>query len=365
MREDGQQTSGPRVQFVWEALDGMAKVRRGSGRRSALRRRALLIGSGGLALLAGAIYAAGALGAPQHHATTGAAAVALPSSLIPAPGAVSKLPTGPRPGLSRSASPQSHAAAAVHKVAPVAQYASSAAARTSSAAQQQPPATHQQPSTSTSTVASPTPIGDWPLSTPVSGSNSVADIAGSDPGTPTNVQWGTASGVGGYSAFNGTNSLISTTGPAVDTGPGRSYTVSAWLDPIQYDTSAFMTAVSQDGGPEGNSAFYLMFSGPVDRWVFLIPGASAPATSAGAPALNTWTHVVGVYDAAYDQVRLYVNGALDGTATYDSTYAASTGGLVIGRAMYGGGICDWFPGHIRDVQVFDQALTTSAVDNLG
>jgi hypothetical protein len=38
---------------------------------------------------------------------------------------------------------------------------------------------------------------------------------------------------------------------------------------------------------------------------------------------------------------------------------------VIGRAMYAGGDVDWFQGDIRDVQVFDQALTTSAIDGLG
>ena len=357
MRKDEQRASGPQTKFVWEAPSSTAKAPRGTaGQRRVLRRRTLLIGSGVLVLLAGAAaYGAGALKAHQHHAKAGAAAMTLPSPLISAQEAVSGLPTSQRPDLSRSATPKSHAAAATHGGTAAAPHAGSVAAGASSAA-------HQPPDSSTS--VSPAAVGDWPLTSPASGSGSVADITGSHPGTASNVQWGTAAG-GGYGVFNGTSSLITTFGPVVDTGPGSSYTVSAWLYPVQYDTSDFMTAVSQDGGPDGDSGFYLSYSGPVDRWVFLVPGASAPASSTNAPALDTWTHLVGVYDAAHDQVRLYVDGALDGTASYDSTFAGSNGSLVIGRAIYAGGLGDWFHGDIRDVEVFDQALSSSAVESLG
>jgi len=365
--KDEQQKSGPQVKFVWEALSRTAKAPQGTaaevpqypaGRRRVPRRRTLLIGSGVLVLVAGATYGAEALGAQQHHAATGAAAMTLPHSLIPAHGAFSGQPTSPRPSLSKSATPKSQATAATHQgtaAAPQAgsvatPQAGSVAAGASSAAPRQP---------STSTGVSPAAVGDWPLT------GSLADIAGSHPGTASNVQWGAATGVGSYGMFNGTNSLITTVGPVVGTGPGSSYTVSAWLYPVQHVSSDFMTAVSQDGGPDGDSGFYLSFSGPVDRWVFLVPGASAPAESTNAPALDTWTHLVGVYDAADDQVRLYVDGTSEGTATYDSTYSGSNGSLVIGRAMYAGGDGDWFHGDIRDVEVFDQALSASAVDSLG
>jgi Concanavalin A-like lectin/glucanases superfamily len=351
VRNDEQRTSDPLVQFVWEAPGGTAEASQGTaGQRRVLRRRALLIGSGALVLLAGAVYGAVALGAQQHHAGARAAAAMPPSPLSSAQGAVSSLPTSPSPNLSQSATPASQAAIAAPE-------------DPAAAPHQQPSAAHRQPSTGTNT--SPAAVGDWPLTVPASGSGSVVDIAGSHPGTASDVQWGAAAGVGSYGVFNGTNSLITTFGPVVDTGPGSSYTVSAWLYPVQYDTSAFMTAVSQDGGPDGDSGFYLSFSGPIDRWVFLVPGASAPAGSTDAPALDTWTHLVGVYDAADDQVRLYVDGTLDGTATYDSAYAGSNGSLVIGRAMYAGGLADWFHGDIRDVEVFDQALSASAVESLG
>ena len=351
MHNDGQRASGPQDQYVWGDRDGedaapertLEAPADTSWRHRVPHQWALLIGAGTLALLAGAVYGADSLGSPQHAAKTGAAAMTSPSSLIPAKEGIPTLPASPGP--SQSAAAASHTTVATDQHTATAPPTSSAA--------------HQQPSAG----ASPAPVGDWPLTGPASGSVSVADLAGSHPGTASNVQWATASGAAGYGVFNGTSSLVSTFGPVVNTGPGSSYTVSAWLYPVQYDSSDFMTAVSQDGGPDGDSGFYLGYFGPIDRWAFLVPGTS-PASSTSAPTLNTWTHVVGVYDAADDQVRLYVNGTLEGTETYDSTNAGSTGSLVIGRAMYAGSQGDWFHGDIRDVEVFDQALSTTAVESL-
>ena len=224
---------------------------------------------------------------------------------------------------------------------------------------------HAQPPAATRQQTTPAPhpalVGDWPLAAPASGSDTVADVAGAHSGTASDVQWSSASGVGDFGVFNGTDSMISVPGPVLGTGPGSSFTVSAWLYLVQNDTSdTYMTAVSQDSS--SNSGFYLQYSGLDDRWAFTLPGSPARAESTGAPALNTWTHVVGVYDAADGQTRLYVGGALEDTVS-DSTPVASGGSLVIGRGEYHGSPVDWFLGDIRDVEVFDRALTTSQVDS--
>jgi large repetitive protein len=87
------------------------------------------------------------------------------------------------------------------------------------------------------------------------------------------------------------------------------------------------------------------------------------ALSTGPTVLNTWVHLVGVYDAADGQLRLYVNGKPQGTAT-DTTPYASLGSLAIGRAQFGAQDIGWFPGRINDVEVFQQALTPSEVKAL-
>ena len=91
--------------------------------------------------------------------------------------------------------------------------------------------------------------------------------------------------------------------------------------------------------------------------------AGIRALSTSAPKLYTWTHLVGVFDASDDRLRLYVNGVLEGTATDSSPFDA-TGDLVIGRAQFNGVATDWFNGAANQIKVYDQALTAAQVGNI-
>ncbi|MGD3112377.1 protein kinase domain-containing protein, partial [Streptomyces sp. YGL11-2] len=191
----------------------------------------------------------------------------------------------------------------------------------------------------------PKPVGAWRLDE--QSGTGAADSAGGHDGTATDVRWGT--GDSGAALFNGVSSQITTRGPVLDTAPGHGFTVSAWV----YLTSAggFATVVSQ--GSAGTSTFFLQYSGSDHRWAFSRPGVRALATQ--PPAVNTWTHLVGVCDAAAHRLRLYVNGTQQGAAT-DTRPVTAPGPLVIGRATLDGRPVDFFTGGIKNVQVFDQAL---------
>jgi large repetitive protein len=125
--------------------------------------------------------------------------------------------------------------------------------------------------------------------------------------------------------------------------------------------------VSQDS--TGDSSFYLQYASFDNRWAFTRSARNSPtvtrisAQSTSPVSLNTWIHLVGIYDAADDQLRLYVNGKPQGTAT-DSTPYAAHGSLAIGRAQFGAQEIGWFPGRINDVEVFQQALTPAEVKAL-
>jgi hypothetical protein len=160
--------------------------------------------------------------------------------------------------------------------------------------------------------------------------------------------------------FNGTNGYLATAGPVLNTA--GSFTVSAWVRIA--NTSGWHTAVSQDGVT--NSAFFLQYSAADGKWALAMdttdadgPGA-VRALSTGAPAVNVWTHLTGVYDASAGKLSLYVNGVLQNTVSY-STAWASHGALAIGRALYAGAKTDYFPGQISDVRVSDTALTAAQI----
>ncbi|MFF2809633.1 LamG-like jellyroll fold domain-containing protein [Streptomyces sp. NPDC058000] len=197
---------------------------------------------------------------------------------------------------------------------------------------------------------SPQPVGAWRLDE--RSGTYAADSTGTHNGTASDVRWGT--GNSGAALFNGVSSQITTRGPVLNTAPGHSFTVSAWV----YLTSAsgFATVVSQSSAD--SSAFYLQYSGDDHRWAFSRPGVRTLA--AEPPAMSTWTHLVGVCDAAAQRLHLYVNGTQQGTAS-DTRPATTAGSLMIGRATFDSRPADFFTGGIKNVQVFDHALSADQV----
>src|SRR5262249_10861215 len=124
---------------------------------------------------------------------------------------------------------------------------------------------------------------------------------------------------------------------------------------------------SQGGSWKGR--FWLQSSKASDRWSFARHNADgnstdgARALSASPPQLGTWTHLTGVYDASAQQLRLYVNGALQGTVPYTAAWSAK-GRLAIGRALWNGQPPDVFPGSIDEVRTYDQVLSDADVQAL-
>ncbi|MGY5048499.1 protein kinase domain-containing protein [Streptomyces sp. 900105755] len=203
-------------------------------------------------------------------------------------------------------------------------------------------------------VSVPSPLDAWPLDE-TSGAVA-ADDAGRYDGAATAVGWGR--GKDGAALFDGGTSQIATAGPVLRTAKGRSFTVSAWVA-LSKVPSSFATAVSQDAGDV--SGFYLQYSAAENRWAFARPGLRA--LSFTVPKPDVWTHLVGVYEGLRNQLLLYVDGVQE-AGINDSNPVAAHGPLLIGRATTAGTPADWFPGSIKQVQVFQRALTAAQVKAL-
>src|SRR5262249_32361181 len=91
-------------------------------------------------------------------------------------------------------------------------------------------------------------------------------------------------------------------------------------------------------------------------------GTPTRALSTFNPVVNTWYHLVGVYDSGANQISLYVNGALQSTQAVPAAWNA-TGQTVIGRAKWGGPTDVW-PGLIDEVRLYNYALNAAAVSAL-
>jgi hypothetical protein len=258
----------------------------------------------------------------------------------------------------------SHKAASTHRAAPTAAPDTAVAGSSPRTVVGTPPTPQQSPRPATPSM--PEPVSWWPLDDRKG--TTALDTMGVHQGTASNINWCIPQ-YGSCAAFNGTNSDIVTSRPVLDTAPGSSFTVSAVVDLTTIPAKgASSTIVSQDGTYD--SGFYLQYSGADQRWAFARVAtdtdtgpAGIRALSTSGPTLNRWTHLVGVFDASDNQLRLYVNGVLQGTATDSSPFAA-TGDLAIGRAQFDGKPTDWFQGATGEIKVYDVALTTTQVDKI-
>jgi len=170
----------------------------------------------------------------------------------------------------------------------------------------------------------------------------------------------TAGGRGtGALAVNGRAAHASSARPVVRTD--NSFTVTAWVSLSGIAASG--TAVSQDGVRV--SGFALGYSAADRSWALSMTdgdstgAVTARARSVRAPAPRVWVHLAGVHDAAAGQLRLYVDGTLEGTVAFTRAWSAN-GGLQVGRGRHGGP-AGFFDGAIGEVRTFSRVLTATEV----
>jgi hypothetical protein len=190
-----------------------------------------------------------------------------------------------------------------------------------------------------------------------------ADASGSgNPGTLTNGPTWTGGHVGARGlTFDATNDFVSGAASAVDTS--TSYTVTVWA--YMTDLVNHHTLVSQDG--TNVSGFFLQYNGNNGEWGIKIRDTDSTSATfsevwdPAGPVLNRWTHLAAVYDDANDLLKLYVDGALAGTAAKTVDWAA-TGSLIVGAGRYGAGTrSDHYEGSLDDIRTYRRALTDAEI----
>ncbi|GAA2332444.1 LamG-like jellyroll fold domain-containing protein [Dactylosporangium salmoneum] len=206
------------------------------------------------------------------------------------------------------------------------------------------------------------PVARWKLDE-TSGATA-ADSVGNAPATGQYVAWSTdhpaTSTSAGSGVFNGVSTYMSTNTAVLDTTNG--FTVSAWAKAA--GGTDYKTVVAQEGTQQGAfSLQYIPDSG--GRWSFAMRSTddgtptTVRATATTAVALNTWTHLLGVYDADAKTMTLYVNGTATAPVSYRQPWKAK-GPLTIGRGIsvsYGG----YWNGSISDVQSYSRPLSAAEI----
>jgi hypothetical protein len=182
-----------------------------------------------------------------------------------------------------------------------------------------------------------------------------------------------ATGINGSAAsLDGTDDYVLM--PTVlDTANVAGFSVSAWV--YLTDTSAFRTAIAQDG--VNDEIFRLYFkpdaNGGAGGWCFSLRGSDDPAgdihvnCSSYPVRTHTWVYLVGVYDpnGGAPKLRLYVDGGpnngepVPGTLTVINAPAAwaSTGSFNVGRSRNGAsGWNEYWQGRVDEVRAYQRVL---------
>ncbi|HCT78324.1 MAG TPA: hypothetical protein DGT23_17450 [Micromonosporaceae bacterium] len=202
------------------------------------------------------------------------------------------------------------------------------------------------------------PLGQWKVNE-AAGSTTVADSSGNkQTATVYGATLGTAGKTGTAAQFDGINDYLGA--PSVlDTS--KSFSVATWVK-LDSKGSNDRTILSQTGN--SFSAFYLQFDAASDRWRLEVSGSDTAsptwksANSTSVPQVGVWTHLAATYDANTKELRLYVSGVLEGTATNVVTWNA-TGEFRIGRS---GGT--WWHGAIDEVNMWNRVISPAEVLSL-
>ncbi|MFG1954728.1 LamG-like jellyroll fold domain-containing protein [Micromonospora sp. NPDC048830] len=166
----------------------------------------------------------------------------------------------------------------------------------------------------------------------------------------------------GAALFNRTN-VLQTQQPALNTT--QSYSVSAWVKLT--DLNQDQTMVGEGG--LNNGAFFLKYSKSFNRWEFAAARTDTSSTtwsaarSSAAPVVNTWTHLVAVFDAGTKEMSLFVNGSRTGSTTQPTPWNAATP-LSVGGILIGPNETQLVNGAIDNVQIFQEELSADEVGTL-
>ncbi|WP_255949798.1 LamG-like jellyroll fold domain-containing protein [Streptomyces odontomachi] len=197
-----------------------------------------------------------------------------------------------------------------------------------------------------------------------------SQAAASTPDRTAILHGGATPGVAGVTgtavSFDGVDDYAQTDIPTVPTDTG--FSVSAWVKLSALPDHAAVIAAQPGNHSPG---FELYYSKDFDRWAFNqytsdtsgAPIVRAMAPQAGGVSAGEWTHLVGTFSTQNDELRLYVQGQLVGSAAYDSPWDARRG-LMIGAGSYDGVAKSFFPGVIDDLRIFDKPLTDTDVAHL-
>ncbi|WP_169454479.1 LamG-like jellyroll fold domain-containing protein [Catelliglobosispora koreensis] len=144
---------------------------------------------------------------------------------------------------------------------------------------------------------------------------------------------------------------------AVDTS--KSFSVSAWVR-LTDTSDQYNAIISQEG--TNTSGFILYATTAKDAFGFVLYDGDNTSTNGtfvhGPAKIGVWTHLLATYDAAENQVRLWVNGQHAETRNRTGTPWNATGQVHVGWAKYStGALMQKGIGNVADIRIWNRSAS--------
>jgi hypothetical protein len=195
------------------------------------------------------------------------------------------------------------------------------------------------------------------LSYPSSGTT-ITDLTGNSlNGVMSNVTFGQT-----YFTFNGSNSQITINDNSLLEPGSGDWTMEVWIKPTSLSAPGQVVLGKFDpGGLSADISYAIRISGSNVRADFS-NGSSATVTSDYTLSLNTWTHLVYVFNnVANNNIITYIDGASYSTATHSFASILNTSANLYLGSYNGGEYPQYFTGQMGIVRLYSSALSASDV----
>jgi len=171
----------------------------------------------------------------------------------------------------------------------------------------------------------------------------------------------TAAGIiDGALTFNGVDDYVDCGSSTTFQGK-QALTVSTWINGSSYAKAMNMIVC----GDKKNLDF--CWGLRIDHSVakFFIRAGNYYAATGPTVSANQWYHVVGVWDrtGGTNNLRIYADSSLEGTATVNADMDADTIYATIGRLYYPT-VNQYFNGLIDDVRIYNRVLSETEITTL-
>jgi hypothetical protein len=145
-------------------------------------------------------------------------------------------------------------------------------------------------------------------------------------------------------------------------GPLESIAVVSWVFAESADSTDIIVSKYNPRGGAQSRGFALEIHQGGNASFYAGRGGTAGEVSSrtNAVSFGAWHHIAGVYDASAGELRIYVDGRLDGTEPYSGGIDLSQDDLYFGSNGQTDG-ADYYTGRLSDVALWNRALTASEI----